>query len=136
MTPACVIAGVVIVGDRDALTDPGSPIPGPDSSALARPKSSSFTVPSGRTLMFAGFRSRWMMPCSCAASSASAICLAMGRDSRSGMAPRAMCAERSSLLSHAVVFTDAFQGRARRAQRCGLSAQSVPSRMHFRQHAR
>ena len=25
--------------------------------------------------MFAGFRSRWMMPCSCAASSASAICL-------------------------------------------------------------
>ena len=31
--------------------------------------------PSARTLMFAGFRSRWMMPCSCAASSASAICL-------------------------------------------------------------
>ena len=29
--------------------------------------------------MFAGFRSRWMMPCSCAASSASAICFAMGK---------------------------------------------------------
>ena len=32
------------------------------SIALARPKSSTFTVPSGRTLMFAGFRSRWTMP--------------------------------------------------------------------------
>ena len=30
-------------------------------------------------LMFAGFRSRWMTRCSCAASSASAICFAMGR---------------------------------------------------------
>jgi hypothetical protein len=39
----------------------------------ARPKSSTFTVPSARSLMFAGFRSRWTMPCSCAASSASAI---------------------------------------------------------------
>ena len=32
------------------------------SSAFARPKSRTFTVPSGRTLMFAGFRSRWMIP--------------------------------------------------------------------------
>ena len=47
--------------------------------AFARPKSSTFTVPSARTLMFAGFRSRWMMPCSCAASSASAICFAIGK---------------------------------------------------------
>jgi hypothetical protein len=46
-------------------------------NALASPKSSTLTVPSGRTLMFAGFRSRWMTPASCAASSASAICLAM-----------------------------------------------------------
>ena len=29
--------------------------------------------------MFAGFRSRWTIPCSCAASSASAICRAMGK---------------------------------------------------------
>ena len=36
-------------------------------------------MPSGRTLIFAGFRSRWMMPCSCAASSASAICFAIGQ---------------------------------------------------------
>ena len=47
------------------------------SVALARPKSSTFTVPSSRTLMFAGFRSRCTMPRSCAASSASAICFAI-----------------------------------------------------------
>ena len=40
--------------------------------------------------MFAGFRSRWMIPCSCAASSASAICFAIGSASSSGIAPRAM----------------------------------------------
>ena len=62
------------------------------SIALARPKSSTFTVPSARTLMFAGLRSRWMMPCSCAASSASAICRAIGSASSSGIGPRAMCA--------------------------------------------
>ena len=55
------------------------------SIAFARPKSSTFTVPSARTLMFAGFRSRWMMPCSCAASSASAICFAIGSASSSGI---------------------------------------------------
>jgi hypothetical protein len=33
--------------------------------ALARPKSSTFTVPSGVSLMFAGFKSRWMIPRSC-----------------------------------------------------------------------
>ena len=64
-------------------------------SALARPKSSTFTVPSGATLMLAGLRSRWMMPCSCAASRASAIWRAMaglvGRES----APR-RCARRAS----------------------------------------
>ena len=32
------------------------------SIAFASPKSSTFTVPSSRTLMFAGLRSRWMMP--------------------------------------------------------------------------
>ena len=60
------------------------------SSALASPKSSTFTTPSARSLMLAGLRSRWMIPCSWAASSASAICLAMGRASSSGIAPRAM----------------------------------------------
>jgi len=42
--------------------------------ALARPKSSSFTFPSDVTLTFAGFRSRWMIPLSWAASRASPIC--------------------------------------------------------------
>ena len=44
----------------------------------------------GVTLMFAGFRSRWMMPCSCAASSASAICSRSPGPRRSGSRPRAM----------------------------------------------
>ena len=47
-----------------------------------------------RTLMFAGFRSRWTMPASCAASSASAICFAIGSASSIGIGPRAMrCGE-------------------------------------------
>ena len=45
---------------------------------FANPKSSTLTQPSEVILMLAGFRSRWMIPCSCAASSASAICLAIG----------------------------------------------------------
>ena len=69
-----VTAGDVIVGDIEALV----PAVSIDSIAFASPKSSTFTVPSSRTLTFAGFKSRWMMPCSCAASSASAICFAIG----------------------------------------------------------
>ena len=49
--------------------------------AFARPKSSTFTLPVGVTLMFDGFKSRWTMPRSCAASSASASCRAMARAS-------------------------------------------------------
>ena len=67
---------------------------GPDacveSSALARPKSRILTTPSSRTLMLAGFRSRWTMPCSCAASSASAIWREIERTSASGIGPAAM----------------------------------------------
>ena len=40
--------------------------------------------------MLAGFRSRWMMPCSCAASSASAICRQSAAPRRAESAPRAM----------------------------------------------
>ena len=47
-------------------------------------------MPSSRILMFAGFRSRWTMPCPCAASSASAICLAIGNASVSRSAPCAI----------------------------------------------
>ena len=52
--PAWVIAGVVIVGDCETLGEE----PAAGSIALASPKSSTFTVPSGRTLTLAGFRSR------------------------------------------------------------------------------
>ena len=72
----------MIVGDCDDVGRRGRA----GSIAFARPKSSTFTVPSARTLMFAGFRSRWMIPCSCAASSASAICFAIGSASSSGIA--------------------------------------------------
>ena len=54
MIPTCVIAGLVIVGEAVAsalIADVGS-------SAFANPKSSTFTVPSGRTLILAGLRSR------------------------------------------------------------------------------
>ena len=57
------------------------------SVTLANPKSSTFTVPSGRRMMLPGFRSRWTMPFSCASSSASAICLAIRSASSSGTAP-------------------------------------------------
>jgi hypothetical protein len=36
-------------------------------SAPARPKSSTFAVPSGQIMTLRGVRSRWMMPRSCAA---------------------------------------------------------------------
>jgi hypothetical protein len=59
--PCMVPAGDVSVGEFigsavGSLTRPVASI------ALASPKSRTFTVPSGRTLMFAGFRSRWMIP--------------------------------------------------------------------------
>jgi len=59
----------------------------PESIAFASPKSSTLTVPSSRTLMFCGFRSRWTMPCSCAASSASMIWRAMAIASARGNPP-------------------------------------------------
>ena len=84
-------AGVVIVGDCDTFVRPPA-----GSIAFANPKSSTFTVPSVRTLTFAGFRSRWMIPCSCAASSASAICFAIGNASSTGIGPATMRCDRSS----------------------------------------
>jgi hypothetical protein len=48
--PACVMAGLVIVGDNYGFVYTGAA----DSIAFARPKSSTLTMPSGRTLMLAG----------------------------------------------------------------------------------
>ena len=47
-------AGDVIVGELIGLASARAP----ESTALARPKSRTLTVPSGRSLMLAGFRSR------------------------------------------------------------------------------
>jgi hypothetical protein len=61
ITPTPVImAGVVIVGDIDMLGNE----PDAGSIAFARPKSGTLTVPSSLTLIFAGLRSRWVIPCS------------------------------------------------------------------------
>ena len=54
MPTPVIIAGEVMVGEIELL----AAIAPAGSVALASPKSSTFTVPSGRTLMFAGFRSR------------------------------------------------------------------------------
>ena len=80
ITPACVMAGDVSVGDMDALGDE----PAGDSMRLCQSEVEDLHGPVRRTLMFAGFRSRWMIPCSCAASSASAICFAIGSASSTG----------------------------------------------------
>ena len=77
-------------GDGRRLRDDRG-LPSAGSSALARPKSRTFTVPSGRTLTLAGFKSRCTMLLSCAASSASAICLRYRRALRSsGTGPSAI----------------------------------------------
>ena len=64
-TPTPVMsAGDVIVGDIDSAFT-STPLAWralPASTSFARPKSSTFTGPSSRSLMFAGFRSRWTMP--------------------------------------------------------------------------
>ena len=71
------------------LVAPGSePAPEPSTAnAFARPKSRSFTVPSGVTFTFAGFRSRWRIPRACAAPSASATWRATSRTPPSSIGP-------------------------------------------------
>ena len=69
------------------------PVPG--SSALARPKSRTLTVPSGAILTLAGLRSRCTMPASWAASMASASCRATCSPSATGSGPPSNRWERS-----------------------------------------
>ena len=80
------------VGDCDRSDDAA---PGP-SHAFARPKSSTFTLPSGVSLTLAGLRSRWTIPLSWASSSASAICRATTTASSTGSGPRFKRSARSS----------------------------------------
>ena len=63
---------------------------GSEPRALAMPKSSTFTAPSGVTLILEGFRSRWTMPWSCADAIASEICRAIRRVSATGIGPLAI----------------------------------------------
>jgi hypothetical protein len=70
ITPACVIAGVVIVGDRERPPDIAVLV----SMALASPKSSTLTTGVRSHLHIRGLEIAMdACPCSCAASSASAI---------------------------------------------------------------
>ena len=57
------------------------------SRSLASPKSSTFTRPSSLTMMLPGLTSRWTMPLSCAAASASAMGMARSNN-RSSSNPR------------------------------------------------
>ena len=82
MMPAW-LAIMLSVGESDMLLAVRS-----FSIAFARPKSSTFTLSSGVILTFAGLRSRWTMPRSCAASSASVICCAILSVSSTGSGPR------------------------------------------------
>jgi hypothetical protein len=58
ISPTPVAAGEVKVGDSDRKLSVAWAAAAPAWTALARPKSSTLTVPSERTLMLAGFRSR------------------------------------------------------------------------------
>ena len=99
--------------------------PSPDV-AFARPKSRTFTTPSGVILIFAGFRSRWTMPFSCAASSASAIWRAMAsasverhRPARDSIGQRLALDEFEDQRGHAVgLFEPVDRADVRMIERC------------------
>ena len=126
----------MIVGESQTL---GSAPIAPARSAFARPKSSTFTVPSARTLMLAGFRSRWTMPCSCAASSASAICLrdrralrrAAARPRRDAVGERLALDELHHERVHAARFLEAVDlrdvGMIERREHLRFALRSAPA---------
>ena len=83
-------------------------------AALARPKSRTFTAPSGVISILAGFRSRWTMPFSCAMSRASAICRAMSTRQRGhGPCPRSRSASVRPLDQLASTSSSTRQDRRR-----------------------
>ena len=55
--------------------------------SFAIPKSSTFTYPSGRNMMFSGLMSRCTMPARCATQSALATCAAISTASLGGIGP-------------------------------------------------
>ena len=81
----------ISVGEFDRSTFPAS-----TASALANPKSSTLTLPSGVIFTFAGLKSRCTTPFSCAASRASQILFAMLSASSIEKGP---CFKRSARVS-------------------------------------
>ena len=87
ITPICVAAAVRLsVGDSRWHSPSGASV----SRAFANPKSSTFTVPSSLDLDIGGLQIAVDDTGSCAASRASAICLAMGNASSTGIGPWAI----------------------------------------------
>ena len=82
---------------------------------LASPKSSSFTDPSEVTMMLAGFRSRCTTPLRCAASSASAICVASRTAS---WTPPAAGFARKGAAALRCIRAPGNPARCRRSDRC------------------
>ena len=75
---------------------PDSVPPRSSSNILASPKSSTFTVPSARSLILAGFRSRWTHRARARHRAHRRSATAIGSASASGIAPRASRRARSS----------------------------------------
>ena len=95
----------------------GGSLPSAESTFLAKPEVEHFDARHPATLMLAGFKSRWTIPCSCAASSAAAICLAMSSASPTASGPSAMQVgkrraidQRHDQAAHSVSVLDAIDG--------------------------
>ena len=72
------------------------------ANSLAKPKSRTFACPFGVTITLAGFRSRWITPCSWASSSASAISMAIEVASFTVRGPDLIFAANDSPGTHSI----------------------------------
>ena len=88
------VDGMVVYGQVEGLL--GRPTSGILGVFFRETEVEDFHLAVGRELDVRGLRSRWMMPCSCASSSPSAICVAMAMASSMGIAPRESRCEMSS----------------------------------------
>ena len=95
-------------------------------------------MPSGRTLMLAGFRSRCTIPCSCAASSAPAICRASASAWSSGTGPCAMRTARSSPSTSSITIarTPSPSSRPWIAAMCGWFSDASTSASRWKRASR
>jgi hypothetical protein len=90
--------------DRVAV---GSVLPAPAGGPthFARPKSSTFTRPSSLSMTFAGLRSRWTTPRSCAAESAPATSAAISSTRERGRPPGSMATLSGRPVTRSIAIT-------------------------------